>query len=112
MSEDIEGAWAVICFLTRAYQASDESREQLRYAKGHKIPIVPIIVESNWTPSGWLDYSITDIQRLKWDSVQPSGVSQKMPELFLRLRTLQTGKKPDPNQIRAVRRPAARPETN
>jgi hypothetical protein len=110
ISEGVENAWAVISLLTPNYQSSDDCREQLRYAKKHKKPIIPIMVMSNWTPTSWLDFSITDVQRLKWESIQPEGVAQKMPELFLRLRTLFTGEKPNAREVRAVRRAAAGPE--
>ena len=109
ISEDIENAWVVICFITPAYESSDDCRKQLRFAESHKKKIVPIILTSNWSPSGWLDFTITDIQRLNWDTIRSDDVSEKMPELLLRLRTLFTGKKPDPSSIRAVRRPAGKP---
>jgi hypothetical protein len=112
MAEGVEMAWAVICFLTPAYQSSDDCREQLRHAKKHKKAIIPVTIKSNWSPTGWLDFSITDIQCLKWESVQPSGVVQKMSELLLRLRTLESGTKPNPREVRAARRTAGEPHTN
>jgi hypothetical protein len=110
MSEIIENAWVVICLVTPAFQSSNECLRQLSYAQSHNKPIIPIIAESNWSPTGGLKYSISNIQSLKWGSVQPSDVAPKMSELFLRLRTLFTGKKPDPKELRGARRTAAVPE--
>ncbi len=110
MSEIIENAWVVICLLTSAFQSSNECIRQLCFAQTHNTPIIPIIAESNWSPTGGLKYSISNIQSLKWGSVQPSDVATKMSELFLRLRTLFTGKRPDPKELRGARRIAAAPE--
>ncbi|CAF0795039.1 unnamed protein product [Adineta ricciae] len=109
MAEGIEQSWAVICFLTPNYQTSDDCRKQLRHAIKHKKKIIPIIAVRNWSPSGWLDYSITDVQCLHWASTHPSQIAEKMPELLLRLRTLATGTKPKPTEVRAARRKPGEP---
>lgn len=110
MSENIENAWVVVCLITANFQSSNECLKQLRYAQTHNKSVIPVIIESNFTPQGGLSYSIADIQHIKWGTVQPTDVAVKMSELFLRLRTLFTGQRPNPRELRQVRRAAVSPE--
>lgn len=54
MAHGVENSWAVICFLTQAYQNSKNCQAELTYAKEQGKNIIPVYMESNWKPSGWL----------------------------------------------------------
>ncbi len=40
--------------MTPEYQESDFCKQELQYAKQCNIPIIPLKLEENWNPRGWL----------------------------------------------------------
>ncbi len=45
MADGVEKAWAVVCFLTQAYQDSNNCQAELTYAKEQRKSIIPIYME-------------------------------------------------------------------
>jgi hypothetical protein len=54
IAEAIENSACFICFMTPEYQESDFCKQELQYAKQCNIPIIPLKLEENWNPRGWL----------------------------------------------------------
>ena len=44
----------VVCFMSKAYESSENCRLELQFAKQTGVPIVPVIVEAGYTAAGWL----------------------------------------------------------
>jgi hypothetical protein len=54
IAEAIENSACFVCFMTPGYQQSDFCKQELQYAKERKISIIPLKLEEEWSPSGWL----------------------------------------------------------
>ena len=57
MAEGVQGAAVVICFMSNAYQNSENCRLELKFAKQSGVPIVPVMLEdpaNGWRATGWL----------------------------------------------------------
>jgi hypothetical protein len=54
MAEGVENANVVVCFLTQKYQNSENCQQELQYTRSKNIPIVPVRLERDWKPTGWL----------------------------------------------------------
>ena len=57
MSEGVQGAAVVLCFMSSAYQDSENCRLELKFAKQSGVPVIPIMLEdpaSGWRATGWL----------------------------------------------------------
>ena len=63
MSEAIENAAAVCCFITSKYQSSPYCKKELLYAQDCKIPLIPCLMDADptWRPTEWLGYAVIDI---------------------------------------------------
>ena len=49
MSEGVEEAAVIICFCSKDYQNSRNCQTELKYAYELKIPVIPIICDTNYT---------------------------------------------------------------
>lgn len=54
MAEGVEKAAAVVCFLSAAYQASENCALELKFSRQSGVPIVPVMAQQGWRPTGWL----------------------------------------------------------
>ena len=54
MAEGVQGAACVVCFMTPAYQDSANCKLELKFAQQSGVPIIPVMMQANFTPSGWL----------------------------------------------------------
>jgi hypothetical protein len=55
MAEGVSNASVVVCFMSQAYQDSENCMLELKFAKQSGVPLVPVMVEgSGWRPSAWL----------------------------------------------------------
>jgi len=54
MAEGVENAACILCFIDQAYQDSANCQSELKFAKQCGVPLVPIMMESNWRATGWL----------------------------------------------------------
>ena len=54
MAEGVQGAACVICFMTQAYQDSQNCKLELKFAQQSGIPIIPVMMQANFTAKGWL----------------------------------------------------------
>jgi hypothetical protein len=54
MAEGVENANVVVCFLTQKYQNSENCQQELQYTRTKNIPVVPVRLERDWKPTGWL----------------------------------------------------------
>ena len=54
MAEGVQNACCVVCFMTKAYETSENCRLELQFAKQLGVPIVPVLAETGYTASGWL----------------------------------------------------------
>jgi hypothetical protein len=54
MAEGVTNASVVVCFMTAAYQASENCRLELQFAKQLGAPIVPVVTQAGYKASGWL----------------------------------------------------------
>lgn len=54
MAEGVQGAACVICFMTQAYQDSANCKLELKFAQQSGVPIIPVMMQANFTAKGWL----------------------------------------------------------
>lgn len=55
MAEGVQGAAAVVCFMSEQYQLSENCRLELKFSKQSGVAIVPVMLESGgWRAAGWL----------------------------------------------------------
>ncbi|CAF1131014.1 unnamed protein product [Rotaria sp. Silwood1] len=54
IAEAVENSSCFVCFMTPDYQESDFCKQELQYAKQCNIPIIPLKLEENWSPTSWL----------------------------------------------------------
>jgi hypothetical protein len=54
MAEGVQGAACVICFMTQAYQDSANCNLELKFAQQSGVPIVPVMMQPNFTATKWL----------------------------------------------------------
>ena len=54
MAEGVQGAACVACFMTQAYQDSANCKLELKFAQQSGIPIIPVMMQPNFKPNGWL----------------------------------------------------------
>ena len=54
MAEGVQGAACVICFMTQAYQDSANCKLELKFAQQSGVPIIPVMMQPNFTPKQWL----------------------------------------------------------
>ena len=54
MAEGVQGAACVICFMTQAYQDSANCKLELKFAQQSGVPIIPVMMEPNFSAKGWL----------------------------------------------------------
>jgi hypothetical protein len=74
MADGVENSWAVTCFLSRAYQDSKNCQAELTYAKEQQKPVIPVYMESNWKPSGWLGVILAGALYIKRSSLSVPSV--------------------------------------
>lgn len=87
MAEGVENAAAICCFLTPKYQDSVACKDELTYAKEQHICIIPILLEPNWKPKGWLGFTIAGH---KWINFRDIGTNMelRMQQLVAEIKTL------------------------
>jgi hypothetical protein len=54
MAEGVQNACCVVCFMAGAYEASENCRLELQFAKQTGVPIVPVLIEASYKATGWL----------------------------------------------------------
>ena len=54
MAEGVTGAGCVVAFMSAEYERSENCRLELQYAKQLGRPIVPVLMEREYTAAGWL----------------------------------------------------------
>jgi hypothetical protein len=54
MADGLQGAACLICFMTHAYQDSANCKLELKFAQQLGVPIIPIMMQPNFTAKGWL----------------------------------------------------------
>ena len=54
MAEGVQGAACVVCFMTPAYQDSANCKLELKFAQQSGVPVLPVMMAADYTPSGWL----------------------------------------------------------
>lgn len=54
MAEGVQGAACVVCFMTQAYQDSANCKLELKFAQQSGVPIIPVMMEANFSAKGWL----------------------------------------------------------
>ena len=54
MAAGVQGAACVICFMTPAYQDSANCKLELKFAQQSGVPVLPVMMAADYTPSGWL----------------------------------------------------------
>ena len=54
MAEGVQGAACIICFMTQAYQDSANCKLELKFAQQSGVPIIPVMMQENFTAKGWL----------------------------------------------------------
>jgi hypothetical protein len=54
MAEAVAGAACVVCFMTQAYQDSANCNLELKFAQQSGVPIVPVMMQPNFTAKKWL----------------------------------------------------------
>ncbi|CAF4977391.1 unnamed protein product, partial [Rotaria sp. Silwood1] len=80
MSEAIENAAAICCFITSKYQSSPYCKKELLYAQDCQKPLIPCLMDadSTWRPTEWLGYAIIDIMYIDFRDL----LTNKTPENF------------------------------
>ncbi|CAF4654689.1 unnamed protein product [Rotaria sp. Silwood1] len=80
MSEAIENAAAICCFITSKYQSSPYCKKELLYAQDCQKPLIPCLMDadSTWRPAEWLGYAIIDIMYIDFRDL----LTNKTPENF------------------------------
>jgi hypothetical protein len=54
MAEGVQGAACVVCFMSQAYQDSANCKLELKFAQQSGVPIIPVMMQANFTAKGWL----------------------------------------------------------
>jgi hypothetical protein len=54
MAEGVQGAACIVCFMTQAYQDSVNCKLELKFAQQSGVPIVPVMMQPNFTAKKWL----------------------------------------------------------
>lgn len=54
MAEGVQNAAVVVCFMTKRYQESANCKLELQFAQQSGVPILPLMMTHDYTPSGWL----------------------------------------------------------
>ena len=70
MAEAVENASIIMPFLCRDYERSKNCEKELSYADTKNKNIIPILIEPNYKPSGWLALIIS---RFKYIDVSHTG---------------------------------------
>jgi hypothetical protein len=75
MSEGVENCSVLVCFLTPAYQNSENCKRELNYALEAGTPVIPCIVGTKeqtvkWRPTGWLGMGIASVLYLDFNGLE------------------------------------------
>jgi hypothetical protein len=54
MAEGVQGAAAIVCFMTDEYKESRNCQLELKFAQQAGVPIIPVKFSSDWKATGWL----------------------------------------------------------
>eukprot|EP01046_Picozoa_sp_COSAG06_P021714 COSAG06_NODE_1644_length_8819_cov_13.898624_5_plen_1191_part_00 len=55
MAEGVSKAFVVVCFMSQAYQDSQNCRLELQFARQSGVPVLPVVMDpSPWRAGGWL----------------------------------------------------------
>ncbi|UJR13105.1 hypothetical protein I4U23_000129 [Adineta vaga] len=90
MSKGVQNCYALICFLTPAYQNSANCKKELTYALEIGTPVIPCIIGSKeegikWKPTGWLGMGITNLIYLDFSQIDDKNFENKCKELIQRI---------------------------
>ena len=70
MANAVENASIIMPFLCRDYERSENCEKELSYADAKNKSIIPILIEPNYKPSGWLALVIS---RFKYIDISHTG---------------------------------------
>ncbi|CAF3914750.1 unnamed protein product [Rotaria sp. Silwood2] len=80
MEDGVENSWAVVCFLTQAYQDSKNCQAELTYAKEQRKNIIPVYMQSSWKPSGYLGIILAGAIYIKGSSSSTESLTTAIVE--------------------------------
>jgi len=62
MKHAVDSAWAILCFISQAFEDAPECKMQVMYAIQRGVPLIPVRLQgSGWKPSGWLADSVAGL---------------------------------------------------
>ena len=54
MAAGVQGACAVVCFMSSKYESSANCALELKFAVQNGVPLVPVLIEDGFRAGGWL----------------------------------------------------------
>ncbi|XP_057300086.1 uncharacterized protein LOC130630553 isoform X2 [Hydractinia symbiolongicarpus] len=81
MAEAVENATIVLMFVSRNYKESAACQSEAKYASYRGVLIIPIMLENNWKPDGWLGLIICTLLYFKFPEDNELAFSSKYHEL-------------------------------
>ena len=54
MAEGVGNAAVVVPFMTEKYESSTNCKLELKFSQQTGVPIVPVLMQQDYSPSGWL----------------------------------------------------------
>ncbi|CAF4400123.1 unnamed protein product, partial [Rotaria magnacalcarata] len=84
LTEGVENAVIVCCFLTSDYEQSLSCQSELQYAQKRQKPIIPCMLTSatTWKPSDWLEEITRELVFVDFHDVSESNIDAKVMELI------------------------------
>jgi len=55
----IDCAWCMLIFISEHFESSPACQMQVMYALQHNVPIIPVKLQANWLPTGWLASAVS-----------------------------------------------------
>src|SRR4051812_40356721 len=80
MASAIEGADVILMCVSKNYKESSNCRAEAEYSFQRKVPIVPVMVESNYRPDGWLGFLLGS--KLWYSAWDDSTTQSQLPSLL------------------------------
>ncbi|CAF1517256.1 unnamed protein product, partial [Didymodactylos carnosus] len=88
MAEGVENANVVVCFLTQKYQNSENCQQELQYTRTKNIPILPVRLERDWKPTGWLGLVTAGLLWVDFRGCNASNYSEYAELLYQQIQTI------------------------
>ncbi|CAF4646495.1 unnamed protein product, partial [Rotaria socialis] len=84
LTNGVENAVAVCCFLTSNYEQSLSCQSELQYAQKRQKPIIPCMLTSAtaWKPSDWLEQITRGLVFVDFHNVSESNIDYKVIDLI------------------------------